>query len=700
MMDASSFAPRGDVSHSGAASGFIKTGLLRADLLQLDDRRAPRRRTLIDAISGKMARLSKADLKTLQQTSSGESGDDDRELVAQAESAGLLRRRSAISSSTRSRSWWLLPMRLLAFRVPLVNVDRVAKRLATRATWVFSPLALLVWTVGIFMAAFSLMAGWARAEKSLAAMFEAAGSVTTIGYTMTGLFVFTKLMHELAHAVACRRFGVPVGDLGVFFFCGVPCPYVDVSRVWQLDSRVSRAAVMMAGIYIELIIAMLATVVWWTTQGGALQLHAMNLMIVCGASTLVFNANPLMRLDGYFVLSDLLGTPNLRRQASLAWRRLITHRISGANSMTARWSVAGIGLASYHVASTLYRIMIAAVIVSFIWTLLHEWHFWWLGFAIALAFVAALIYRYSIGWLRMIQGKGIWGETPRWRRGIAGLAVVLALSMVLLLPLSQAVTCEGVVDVADATELFVAESGWVDEVARDFGEAVSAGQPIAKLRDDELQTQLVSWRARGRMASLESEYLKRKSLQSPHADVSWKVDQANRELVDAQYRSLVHRADRLVLTAPVSGELLPPLTLPTPSNAGRSAFTDRVVPLSERQGTFVAERSLWCRIGSRNRMCVKLIVSAEERQHLKVGDRVLVVIDDGSIRRVNTRVEAIDEIASSETLSYLVRCDLPQEHLQDDAPVCLGARVTARIIFGEETIFDWGWRMMNEVARG
>lgn len=700
MMDASSFVPRGDASHSGAASGFIRAGLLRTDLLQLDDRRAPRRRTLIDAISGKIARLSKADLKTLQQASSGEIGDDDRELVAQAESAGLLRRRSAVSSSWQSRSWWLLPMRVLAFRVPLVNVDGVAKRLATHATCVFSPIALLVWSCGIFMAAFSLMVGWARVEKSLAAMFEAAGSVTTIGYTMTGLFVFTKLMHELAHAVACRRFGVPVGDLGVFFFCGVPCPYVDVSRVWQLDSRVSRAAVMMAGIYVELITAMLATVVWWATQGGSLHLLAMNLMIVCGASTLVFNANPLMRLDGYFILSDLLGTPNLHRQASLAWRRLMTHRIAGAKSRTARWSVAGIGLASYHFASTLYRTMIAAVIVSFIWTLLHEWHFWWLGFAIALAFVAARIHRFSIGWLRMIQGKGVWCETPRWRRGIAGLVVVLTLSLILLIPLSQAVTCEGVVDVADATELFVAESGWVDEVAREFGEAVSAGQPIAKLRDDELQTQLVSWSSRRRMASLESEYLKRKSLQSPHADVSWKVDQANRELVDAQYQSLVHRADRLVLTAPVSGELLPPLTLPTPSGAGSSAFTDRVIPLSERQGTFIAERSLWCRIGSRDRMCVKLVVSAEERQHLKVGDRVLVVIDDGSVRRVKTRVEAIDEIASSETLSYLVRCDLPQEYSQDDAPVRMGARITARIIFGEETVIDWSWRMMNEVTRG
>jgi putative peptide zinc metalloprotease protein len=655
---------------------------------------------LIDTISGKIARLSNADLKTLQQASSGKFGDDDRELVAQAESAGLLRRRSAASSDLQSRSWWLLPMRLLAFRVPLVNVDGVAKRLATYATCVLSPLALLIWSCGIFIAAVSLMAGWARAEKSLAAMFEAAGSLTTIGYTMTGLFVLTKLTHELAHAVACRRFGIAVGDLGLFFFCGVPCPYVDVSRVWQLDSRVSRAAVMMAGIYVELIIAMLATVVWWATQGGSLHLLAMNLMIVCGVSTLVFNANPLMRLDGYFVLSDLLGTPNLRRQASLAWRRLVTHRIAGATSMTARWSFAGIGLASYHVASTLYRTMIAAVIVSFIWTLLHEWHFWWLGFAIAMAFVAALIHRYWIGWLKMMQGKGIWGETPRWRRGLAGLAVVLTLSLVLLLPLSQAVTCEGVVDVADASELFVAESGWVDEVAREFGEAVSAGQPIAKLRDDELQTQLVSWKARGRMASLESEYLKRKSLQSPHADVSWKVDQANRELVEAQYQSLVHRADRLVLTAPVSGELLPPLSLPTPSNVGTSPFTDRLIPLSERQGTFVAERTLWCRIGSRDRMCVKLVVSAEERQHLKLGDRVLVVIDDGSVRRVYTQIEAIDEIASSETQSYVVRCDLPQEHLQDDAPVCMGARVTARIIFGEETMFDWAWRKMNEVMRG
>ena len=135
------------------------------------------------------------------------------------------------------------------------------------------------------------------------------------GSTLFAIFLFTRGLHELGHALVCKRHGVRCPDIGLFIVLGAPCVYCDVSESWQLPNRWQRAAVAAAGMYVELIAATLAAWVWMLTIDGPTNTVALQTMIVCSISTVLINANPLMRFDGYYILSDILDESNLRNRA-------------------------------------------------------------------------------------------------------------------------------------------------------------------------------------------------------------------------------------------------------------------------------------------------------------------------------------------------------------------------------------------------
>jgi putative peptide zinc metalloprotease protein len=671
----------------------------REDLLQIVDRHSPRRWTILDALTGRITRINTADWNAMGRREAALNVPIDRDLYAQAIASGLLR-----SRSSEIRSSWYSPLHLLAIRVPLFNADSVAAALARRTEFLFSPLAITAWLALITLAVLSLFVGWSNVQQASIAVYAASNSTTALGYTLGGLFLITKAIHELGHAVACRRLGASVGDFGLFFFCGMPCPYVDVSRIWQLDSKFSRAAVMMAGVYVELIVASLATLVWWSTSSGTVHLLATNLILVCGISTLVFNANPLMRMDGYFVLSDLLETPNLRRQAALAWRAMVAERVLGLSSRMAHFSVLAAFLSLYHALSSLYRWMVAAFILVFIFSIFREWNLWWLGVAMIGLAVLPVLYHHLKGYISMLRGKGIGTGSPLWRRFGIGLTTIFLVVGGLMCPVRREITTNGFVDVADAVDVYVPESGWVDSVAYDFGEPVQANAILATLRDETLAVQLVGMRARNRLASLESEYLKRKSLQSASTDVAWQVDHAQRELVESQYRSLVSKEQRLRLVAPQAGVLLPPLNRrqePGLTNHfGGQSSSHAISKLQEREGTFVESRTSWCRIGTPAKRCATLPISSVDRQHVRVGQKATLVIDDGMTMRVDAMVDSVDEIAGHELAMgkhcFLVRCMLPADHANAEELSLLGASAEARIEFDREPVWRWIERTVTQ----
>ncbi len=126
----------------------------------------------------------------------------------------------------------------------------------------------------------------------------------------------TKILHEFGHGLSCKHFGGECHEMGVMILVLTPCLYCNVSDSWMLPNKWHRAAIGAAGMYVEVVLASICTFIWWFSEPGLLNYICLNMMFVCSVSTILFNANPLLRYDGYYILTDILEIPNLRQKAT------------------------------------------------------------------------------------------------------------------------------------------------------------------------------------------------------------------------------------------------------------------------------------------------------------------------------------------------------------------------------------------------
>lgn len=124
-------------------------------------------------------------------------------------------------------------------------------------------------------------------------------------------WILLKVLHESAHGLVCKKYGGVVSETGIMFLWGMPVPYVDVTSSWAFRSKRQRIYTALAGMYVELFVAALAALFWSHTGPGWIHYWCVHLVVIAGISSLLFNGNPLMRFDGYYVLMDLLEIPNL-----------------------------------------------------------------------------------------------------------------------------------------------------------------------------------------------------------------------------------------------------------------------------------------------------------------------------------------------------------------------------------------------------
>src|SRR4029077_13640502 len=140
---------------------------------------------------------------------------------------------------------------------------------------------------------------------------------------MSVSFLVLKALHELGHGYAVKAFGGTVHEIGIMFLVFAPMPYVDASAASEFRSKWQRALVGAAGMLVEVFIAALALYVWLAVEQGLVRAFAYNVIVVAGISTVIFNGNPLLRYDGYYILSDLLEIPNLAQRATRYWGHLV-----------------------------------------------------------------------------------------------------------------------------------------------------------------------------------------------------------------------------------------------------------------------------------------------------------------------------------------------------------------------------------------
>ncbi|HEB70350.1 MAG TPA: HlyD family efflux transporter periplasmic adaptor subunit [Desulfobulbus sp.] len=197
-------------------------------------------------------------------------------------------------------------MNLISFKIPLFNPDLLLHRIAPRLSWLTGRFFALIWLVAAFLALGTLFTHWQEFNSRTAGFFSPENLVL-IWLIWLGL----KILHELFHALVCYRYGGKVYEAGILFILFIPLTYVDATTSWKFAGRWQRIHVALAGIFIELGVAWAALLLWAHDPDSTTGLIAHRTAIIAGISSLLFNANPLMRFDGYYVLSDLVGIPNL-----------------------------------------------------------------------------------------------------------------------------------------------------------------------------------------------------------------------------------------------------------------------------------------------------------------------------------------------------------------------------------------------------
>ncbi len=375
----------------------------------------------------------------------------------------------------------------VALRIPLVDPDRFLHRTLPFIRPLLSRFGAALWLAVVGFGA--LLAGmhWQELTDNVADRV-----MSPQGLLLAALvFPLLKLLHELGHGYAARAGGAEVHEMGVMMIALAPVPYVDASGSAAFRSKWARAGVGAAGVLVEAFVAALAMIAWSVLEPGLARAICWNVMLVAGVSTVVFNLNPLLRLDGYFIACDLLEIPNLGGRANKWWGWLVETRLFGADveePVATAWERFWFVL--YAPASFVWRMVVLFGIAFFV-----AESFFVIG--VLMAIVGVML---GLVWP---MAKSLWhvGTHPRLalHRGRAigvtfgGLAV--ALGLLLLVPAPLRTTSEGVLWLPEEAIVRAGGDGFIRAVAAAPGSAVAPGAMLVQAEHPDLDAEIAVGRA-------------------------------------------------------------------------------------------------------------------------------------------------------------------------------------------------------------
>lgn len=368
---------------------------------------------------------------------------------------------------------------LLFFRLPLWCPDHFLRATSWIGALLFSRFGFLLWLVLVGWGLSEVISNWSSFAADSSGLLGAANLMW-----MYAVMVVIKVLHEFGHGYACRRFGGEVPEMGLMLLLFNPLPYVDASASTAFPNKWHRILVGGAGMLVEMVIAGIAAVVWAHSGSGLLHNLAYNAVIAASVVTILFNANPLLRYDGYHMLSDWLELPNLQGRASQMMLHLLEKHLFGmkASRSPAETKTEGFWLALYWICSWAYRLMITFGILLVV-------SLNYLGFGMLLAVVFGFL------WIVLPVFKSVHYlltspklERRRWRAcGLSFGLVAVVLAFLCLVPVPNYFRAEGVVRAEPFARVYAGVEGNLTSIMVPSGTMVTAGTPLASLQNPELE---------------------------------------------------------------------------------------------------------------------------------------------------------------------------------------------------------------------
>ena len=361
-------------------------------------------------------------------------------------------------------------------------------------------------------------------------------------------WVFLKFVHELAHAVVCAQTGSEVSEAGMVFVLLAPLAYVDVTSCWRLTDRWKRIAVASAGMYIELVIASIAFLLWLNVENVQAKFLLDNVVWMAGFSTLLFNLNVLMRFDGYYMLADLVEIPNLYGESTQAVQNLFRKLIVGQGSEPSR----------FH--GWRRKFVLFYGITAFAWRIFV---------CISLTIAASVMFS-GAGVLVSLVGIYFWFASPLnrlskflialWRSepervvrsavlAIAGLAIVYM--GLFVIPFPTAIRVPGVVEYTPSTIVRSGVTGFIQEIYVTEGEEVELGQLLVEIENDELVNRLEQLQIKKQQCEIEISL----AVDQHDAALAY-VNRQTLSSLNEQIANLERQVQSMKVTAPRAGRVV------------------------------------------------------------------------------------------------------------------------------------------------
>jgi putative peptide zinc metalloprotease protein len=620
----------------------------------------------------------------------------------------------------RQRKWkewvaWISNIMSLRFRG--IDPDRMLEWLNPWLGWIFSPAAIAVFMAFALSALMLVLVNFDVFRSKLPEFHQFFASGNWL-YLAIALGV-TKVIHEFGHGLSCKYYGGECHEMGVMILVFTPCLYCDVSDSWMLPNKWKRAAIGAAGMYVEVIMAAIATYLWWNSHPGVFNQLCLDVMFVSSVSTILFNANPLLRYDGYYILSDVLEIPNLRQKANTILGRLASKWCLGIKQpedpflpqRKLGW------FAFYAVASSLYGWFVSLSIFLFVWNVFKPYRLQVIGQLLAGMALWGLVIRPLQGMIKFLRVPGRRDEVKAVNVLTTAGVVSLVAAAIALIPLPQRVWCATELRPRGEETVYVSEAGRLEKLLVKPDEEVRRGQELAVLSSIELDLEIAELEGRVQQSESRLASLQRERFTDPSAALEiGTVQETLKSAVEQLERKRKDRAE-LVLVAPRDGVVLPAPDVPDrPDPSGRlAAWTGSALSKRNLGATFTPGTVL-CMVGDRSKFEAVMVVDQGEVEFVKPGQTVDLKLDAFPSQTFSGTVEQLAEThieTGSERLSVKAGGAVPTKTdeagretpistsyealvtLDDpDGVFTPGMRGTARIKVGSRTVGQWLLRLL------
>lgn len=448
-------------------------------------------------------------------------------------------------AAQRQRRWTRLASPL-SLRLPLMDPDALLERCRGVADALFSLRSLVLFSLLILAGLVAVVSDW----PTIAGYWHARGIAAQAWLLLPLVYLVIKSVHELAHALAVKRWGGEVHAIGISFMLLMPVPYVDASAAWGFSDKRQRMLVGAAGILAEIGIAAVAALVFRCSEAGFVKDLAYTAMLLGSVSTLVFNGNPLLRFDGYYVLADAIEIPNLAPRAARYWRYLVLRYAFDLRAAVSPVTAVGERgwLLCYGAGACLYRILGVCAVAMVVARAIPV-----LGLLLGLWVLLG-----QIGW-PLARGLHFVLRAPALaaqRRRAVGLTLGVTAGLLLLaglVRLPRATVAEGVVWLPSRGEVRAGTDGTVAALLAPPNDTpIAAGTPLLQLDNPLLNARLAA--LNGELAETSARRSAARIADPPHA--ARLADQLER--LDADIAALRQEVHGLLVTSPTAGRLVIP----------------------------------------------------------------------------------------------------------------------------------------------